>query len=633
MSVQYAGAVIREARQKAGLSQEKLSDGICSVLSLSRIENGTAGVSPSTFQALMAHTGFPCDAFPIFANRTDFDCFYTLKRAKFYLDCWQLNDASKELNRVESIYFAKNKFYYQEWLLLHCNLQFRSGCGNHSDIYHHLIKALHISQPDIDFSKFVRLLLSPNEIELLISIAQEALYLNMTDICLDICTQIFSYLENCQLTLLEKRKLLAKQAVVYTKYLIANKDYISALSLANSYREKSIKNNNDISLHELTFLAGLANYHCGNSSTASHFFKMAFFSAHSIGSCYATSIQNYLSTNFGISLVNDIFELTEIPFCSYTLKQSFDISDFSDGTYDLFSPETLTLGSLIRELRTEQHIPQQTLCYGLCSKSKLSKIENNTLQPDIALSQSLLQRLGISDIVFTFFGSEHETMLQDLKVKLSPIRFSDESTVSKYVNEMQQLCSPKDTFYLQYASYKKANHLLAWAEREDTLLATIKLSLPEFSFNNLPDYRLSWLELTILNNYCNACSFNSPSKGTLLLYKLLDYYNSTSMDILEKKRIWSIPLCYLSSVLLKQKRYSEITELSQYFSLPELRCSLHITGIVLGNYAQALVETGHSDKVSLYAHYAYYNLLITNSVKNAELLKESVRFGSDMPLL
>ena len=53
MSVRNAGKTIREARIKAGLTQEQLSEGVCSVLSLSRIENGSAGVSPVTFQALM----------------------------------------------------------------------------------------------------------------------------------------------------------------------------------------------------------------------------------------------------------------------------------------------------------------------------------------------------------------------------------------------------------------------------------------------------------------------------------------------------------------------------------------------------------------------------------------------------
>lgn len=63
MSVRNAGKTIREARIKAGLTQEQLSEGVCSVLSLSRIENGSAGVSPVTFQALMAHAGAPCEVY------------------------------------------------------------------------------------------------------------------------------------------------------------------------------------------------------------------------------------------------------------------------------------------------------------------------------------------------------------------------------------------------------------------------------------------------------------------------------------------------------------------------------------------------------------------------------------------
>ena len=66
MGVRNAGKAIREARLKAGLTQEQLSEGVCSVLSLSRIENGSAGVSPVTFQALMAHAGAPCEVYPIF---------------------------------------------------------------------------------------------------------------------------------------------------------------------------------------------------------------------------------------------------------------------------------------------------------------------------------------------------------------------------------------------------------------------------------------------------------------------------------------------------------------------------------------------------------------------------------------
>ena len=55
MSVQHAGSIIRQARLNAGLTQEQLSDGVCSTLSLSRIENGSAGVSPATFPVSYTH--------------------------------------------------------------------------------------------------------------------------------------------------------------------------------------------------------------------------------------------------------------------------------------------------------------------------------------------------------------------------------------------------------------------------------------------------------------------------------------------------------------------------------------------------------------------------------------------------
>lgn len=633
MAVQNAGTIIREARLKAGLSQEKLSEGICSVLSLSRIERGSAGVSPSTFQALMAHAGVPCEAYPIFANRTDFDCFYTLKRARFYLDCWQLKEAYKELESVENLNFAKNKFYYQEWLLLHSKLQFRSGCGDHNYIYSTLLKALHISRPEIDFSDFRNLLLSLNEIEILTAIAQEKLYLTEADSCLEICTQISSYLENSQFTFLEKERLLAEHAIIYSKHLIMSKDYTAALKLADGFRNKMIQNNDDAPLHELTFLTGLANYYLGHADNAMLYFKTAFFSAHSIESSYATTIQYYLLNTLGIYLFDETLKIKEIPLIPYEIKKAIDTSNFTDGTYDLFSPETLTLGGLIRELRTEQGISQQMLCTGLCSKSKLSKIENGTLQPDVTLSQSLLQRLGISDTVFTFYGSEHEASLHELRQKLTLIRSSDTASIQNYTEQMLRLCDNDDTFYIQYATYKKATYISDKEKSAEALLQSLYITLPNFTLSSISSYRLSWLELTILNNYCNAYRQYSPAKGTLELYKLLEYYEASHLDILEKRRLFHISLCYLSAVLHKQNRFLELVELSPYISSPGIKCSLHSVGVIYGNYSQALGEIQQFTKVPLVAAYAYYNLLITNSTANADSLKNSIYTDFHISLL
>lgn len=633
MSVRNAGATIREARLKAGLSQEKLSDGICSILSLSRIENGTAGVSPSTFQALMSRAGAPCEAFPTFANRKDFDCFYTLKRVRFYLDCWQLDEAYNELGKIEHMNFAENKYYYQEWLLLHCKLQFRSGCGVHSQIYQTLLDSLHISRPEIDFSDFRDLLLSLNEIELLTAVAQESLYLSDLDTCLEICMQVSSYLESSQISFSEKERLLAENSIVYTKYLIAINDFPSALKISNTFKNKMIANSVDAPLHELTFLIGLAHYYLNDTDNALLYFKTAFFSAHSIDSCYATICKNYLMSKLQFPIPKGLSSMTDIPLVVYNTKKAIDSSDFSDGTYEIFSPDVLTIGTLIQELRIEQNISQQTLCQGLCSKSKLSKIENGTLQPDIALAQTLLQRLGISDNIFTFYGNAHETSLQNLRQVLTKIPLSNTAEILCHTQEMLHLCSSKDTFYAQYASYRRACCISDNEESATALINTLCLTINNFDFNAICNYRLSWLELTILNNYCDTYCKVFASKGILFLYKLLDYLDCSSLDVLEKKRIIAVTINTLVQYLYSQKRFSELCELSTYFSSSTIKCSLYFSGIIFANYSQALGEMQHLNLCHTYAHYAYYNLLMTNSKKNAEILKKAIYNDFSIELL
>jgi len=51
------GEVIRSLRKKAGLSQEELSEGICSPVSLSRIENGIQKPSSYVLESLLNKLG------------------------------------------------------------------------------------------------------------------------------------------------------------------------------------------------------------------------------------------------------------------------------------------------------------------------------------------------------------------------------------------------------------------------------------------------------------------------------------------------------------------------------------------------------------------------------------------------
>ena len=117
---------------------------------------------------------------------------------------------------------------------------------------------------------------------------------------------------------------------------------------------------------------------------------------------------------------------------------------------DYYSPDVITYGKIIRRKRKEQRVSMQKICQGLCSVSALSKIENDTLQPDIFLARALMQRLGMSDEPFTFYASERETKQYVLERKFVGIERYKSEEIPDLLSEMKQLITKKDRIFEQY---------------------------------------------------------------------------------------------------------------------------------------------------------------------------------------
>lgn len=633
MSIRNAGKTIKEARLKAGMTQEQLSEGICSVLSLSRIENGSAGISPVTFQALMAHARAPCEVYPIFANRTDFDCFYTLNRARFYLNSWQLQQTFEELNKIEGWHFADNKLYYQEWLYLHGQLQVRSGNNEHNDIYELFSEALHVTRPEVDFTDFRHLFLSTVEIELLIAIAQESLYLGEEDTCYIICSQIASYLANAEIDYLKKDFLYAEYAIVYTKYLLEIKDYKEALSIADTHRHKMVLNSEDAPLLELTFLTSLGYYYTGDTENAYACFKNTFYSAHAIESYYATTCRNYVKQNQLFQLDDYLTQMEDIRQIIFPIKKVTNTSDLADGTYDFFSPDILTIGKLIHELRTEQNVSQIVLCEGLCSKSKLSKIENDKLQPDIFLAEALLQRLGLSERIFTFWGNERESKIHELRFKLIHLQLHNYPEQRKLLVSLKDLLQQTDITTQQFYLF----HCAIWEtipqKRISMLYDALHCTLPDFQIINIHNYRLTWNELTILNNIAYQYLLtNQVYKCSQILQKLLEYIQTACLDILFKQTIFPISIYMLCRSLYKQKRFQEQALLLSTEKVCLLKSKYNTYSLFLFYYCQGMAECNKLDIATQYAIYSCSINELLESPTNSAILKETFKTSFSITL-
>lgn len=600
MAVRNAGKIIREARLKAGLTQEQMSEDICSVLTLSRIENNSAGVSPSLFQALMSRAGAPRNIFPVFPNRKDFDCFYTLKRARLYLDSWQLQEAYDELLKVKNADFSNNKFHYQEWLYLQGWLQSRSGSCEHQLIYEIFISALNITKPNIDFSDLSNELFSDIELELLIEISNELLYLSQSDLSYIICSQLESYINNAELSFIERDRLLSRNAIARTKYLLYTHDYNKALETINEYRHLMVVNSENTSLLELNFWTAMSYYYCGNIEKAHQMFNDTFYSARAIESCYATTCLKFVSENTSIVIDDYIKSLPPINCKTFKYEKITDSLSLSDGTYDLFSPDVLTLGRLIYVLRKEQNISQAVLCQGLCSKSKLSKIENDQLQPDIFLSEALLQRLGVSERVFSFWGNSNYKILYELKSKILNSKLTSLKEQFALLKQFKELLSENNNILLQFYYALSYDFLDESERRIATLQNALNLTLPDFDILNINNYRLSLIELGIIGNIAYEYREISPSKSNLYFSKLLEYMNLSSVNIMFQSLVYPIFIYKYAHSLYHQKYYLQLSNLYTFSVARILKIHLDSLGFFTLFFVQALGECNDYKKAFYY---------------------------------
>lgn len=626
MSVRSAKDAIREARLAAGLTQEQMSEGICTIQALSRIETGAAGVSPAAFQALMERAGAPCERYPIFANRRDFDCFYALKLARFHLDAWQLAAAWTELKKLETYDWADNKLYYQEWLLLHSRLQFLSYRCDHARNYHVLLTALHISRPGIDLFDFGALLLSQNEIQLLIAMAQEALYQGRTDICLAIHRQIEAYLGNSHFSSLEKEWMQAQDAVVYAKYLLGTGDFASALETAKRYRDATALYWNLSLLLELSFLMGLARYHLGDAGQGAEHIKNVFYTAHAVKSNYAGVCLEYLTRHTDFPVSDYMRKLPEINCEKYPVKETMDASRFSEGIFNADSPDIYTLGMLLHDLRTSQGLSLDIVCHGLCGKSKLSKIENGVLQPDIALTEALLQRLGISERIFTFWGNEREARLNELKFKLIYAPSLPQKLQEIYFQEMEYLVNEKDVLYYQDFLVVKALKNRSPSHRILELEKALRCTLPDFDIHQILAYRLSWEELSILNCLSDAYRKTDDSHLCGLYYhQITAYMAEVCPGIMMQTQIYPLAIRAYCHTLYIQGQYNAVLELKKQLGdrLSLMRYTMGTYSSFLFYYCQCLGECGQFDAALRHAVFSCRINSLINREINAAILKKS----------
>ncbi len=168
MAVFQLGPVIKNRREELGLTQEDLADGICSVPTLSRIENGERMPTKNHFEMLLQRLGYGSLHLDFFTNRQDFQIHeYKEKTRRAYI-AGDLILAKKHFEEFKSLTGERTQIDQQFQILYQVLL--------HEDMYSNeekikmLEEALRQTCPGYSRNRFPRVI-SYEEITLLNNIA------------------------------------------------------------------------------------------------------------------------------------------------------------------------------------------------------------------------------------------------------------------------------------------------------------------------------------------------------------------------------------------------------------------------------------------------------------------------------
>ncbi len=408
---------------------------------------------------------------------------------------------------------------------------------------------------------------------------------------------------------MEKDLLLTDAQIVHIKYLLSVRRYEDAHRIAEKYRQITPLHWNSASLFEITFLYGLCCHFLGQDEEASFHIKAVFYSAHAIGCCYANACRDLLIQRTDFPMSDYMKKLPNAAAESFPFPEVTGADGFSDGIFNADTDDVYTLGDLIHDLRTEQHVSLRQLCLGLCSKSKMSKIESGKLQPDIAMTEILLQRLGVTERIFSFWGNEKEARLHDLKFRLLHTRTLPENLVNDYLDSMKQIIDPASRLY--YQDYLVASALCVRdpAQRIEALKEALRHTLPDFDIYQAGCFRLGWEELSILN--CIAIAYrclDSFDMCSLYFCHITEYIKRVRPDAMLQVQILPITVRTQARMLYRHKQYDAFLEMTgQYLTgRSVMYYNLETLASLLFYRCQALMEVSpsHAEESMLLATYS-----------------------------
>ncbi len=231
------GAAIQYFRESYGITQTKLSKGLCSVATLSRIEAGERDVDSLLLETLLERLGRMPNQFELILTDYDYLIYQNRVTIKNLIEDQNWEKANELIIEYEQITASKGSTHMQFIVYCRALLNELQG-GAVEDTINLLMEAITYTVPDFKTHRIKDYYLSSSELGIIIDILQRMILAGITDGTKDILDQVLEYLE-LQALSEETNLTYTKVIVIACKLYLHGNNVIKAQEMCDKGLERS----------------------------------------------------------------------------------------------------------------------------------------------------------------------------------------------------------------------------------------------------------------------------------------------------------------------------------------------------------------------------------------------------------
>ena len=293
------------------------------------------------------------------------------------------------------------------------------------------------------------------------------------------------------------------------------------------------------------------------------------------------------------------------------------------------------IGEYIKRKREEKEIKQDELCYGICDRSTLSRIERGKQEPSYYILKALLQRLGISEDRCQILMGPQEFEISELQREIvaDNVR-NDFSSALKKIRRLEELSQSAENPLLQQfilrvraaAGYEENGERLDYDNptQRKMLIQALELTCPGITMENVGSFLLSEDEAKIINQIAITYSEEGNRRQAIEIYRQLIRYVQSHFAGCEVGQVMLPLTAYNYSRLLGQeRRYEEaieIAELGRQCCVKYNKC--RFLGGLLFNIAYCLHDLGKDVESMELMIQSYYVNKAMDRTRSCEVVRK-----------